>query len=795
MRPSGLSPGCTGRDTDTTPHIDPHKQFEKLATAIGEIYKHNSSQLLFEELYRIGYNLVLSKNGPLVYDGVKAVLEAHLIDCVHKDILKHIETASASPTIANNEALLSSVRMLWSEHVTAMLIIKDILMYVDKVYVENAHLLSVYEMGMGVFRDKVLLASNGRLNAGMKKAVLRQIEYERHNNEVNRSTLRSIVDMFVELLDTARLRPLYDTVLEPQIIAETTAFYSTVANKRIAELGAPEYTRAAHDDIDAEMDRVGAYLVAQTSKPLRDVLLNELILEYDGRILSIPDNGLVNMYEKRDFSGLAVLYSLYSQLPSSFSILQDRTRSHIASIGKRLAELLAVRPDDESLTKGSDGTAPQTHAGTTAAARTAMALRWIQELIATYDIYDDFVVKSFAGNKAMRIAINDAFIGIINNNDRAPELLSLYIDDNMKSGLKGKSEQETEHVFERSILLLRFLKDKDAFEHYYKVHLARRLLFGRCLSDDAEQSLVSKLKIECGSQFTLKLEGMFKDMQTSANMDSLFKESLANGSLGLDIQVSVLTPTFWPALATSTTSDNTARDSSQPQSHKTAHNSLIDMAIEKFTDFYTKHRSGRTLTWQPNMGNADLKVRFGSRTHELNVTTYQMFILLLFAKDDAVIELTATEIQEKTDIPKDLLPRLLQSLACARYKVLTKTPMSRNISQTDKFKLNMSFKSPQYRIRIPMVSAKNNVENDKENAATMATISQERQYAIEAAIVRIMKTRKQMVHDQLINETINQLSSRFMPTSKTIKVSIERLIDREYIVRCPNNPRLYNYLA
>ncbi|KAJ2845038.1 hypothetical protein GGI22_006688 [Coemansia erecta] len=267
------------------------------------------------------------------------------------------------------------------------------------------------------------------------------------------------------------------------------------------------------------------------------------------------------------------------------------------------------------------------------------------------------------------------------------------------------------------------------------------------------------------------------------------------------MQVSVLTPTFWPTLATSTISDGHARDShagdGQLQPRQGTHNALVDMAIEKFSDFYAKHRSGRMLTWQFNMGSADLKVRFSSRTHELNVTTYQMFVLLLFAKDKggAAVELTTTEIQEQTDIPASLLPRLLQSLACAKFKVLTKTPMSRNIGQTDTFKLNMNFKSPQYRIRIPMVSAKNNVENDKEKAVTMATISQERQYAIEAAIVRIMKTRKQMMHDQLVNETISQLSSRFMPTSKTIKISIERLIDREYIMRCPNNPRLYNYMA
>ena len=69
-------------------------------------------------------------------------------------------------------------------------------------------------------------------------------------------------------------------------------------------------------------------------------------------------------------------------------------------------------------------------------------------------------------------------------------------------------------------------QEKDAFEEYYKRHLARRLLNQKSASDDSEkmmirwkkqswrhgfQSLVfSKLKSECGCQFTSKLEGMFK---------------------------------------------------------------------------------------------------------------------------------------------------------------------------------------------------------------------------------------------------------------------------------------------
>jgi cullin 3 len=80
------------------------------------------------------------------------------------------------------------------------------------------------------------------------------------------------------------------------------------------------------------------------------------------------------------------------------------------------------------------------------------------------------------------------------------------------------------------------------FEKYYKQHLAKRLLLGRSVSDDAERNMIAKLKVssrlllfpsfllsstlashiftltmqtECGYQFTSKLEGMFTDMKLS----------------------------------------------------------------------------------------------------------------------------------------------------------------------------------------------------------------------------------------------------------------------------------------
>ena len=56
------------------------------------------------------------------------------------------------------------------------------------------------------------------------------------------------------------------------------------------------------------------------------------------------------------------------------------------------------------------------------------------------------------------------------------------------------SEQEIENILDKTMVLFRFLQEKDVFERYYKQHLAKRLLLNRSVSDDAEKNMISKLK-------------------------------------------------------------------------------------------------------------------------------------------------------------------------------------------------------------------------------------------------------------------------------------------------------------
>ena len=90
-----------------------------------------------------------------------------------------------------------------------------------------------------------------------------------------------------------------------------------------------------------------------------------------------------------------------------------------------------------------------------------------------------------------------------------------------------KTENEVDVVLDKTITVFRYISENDVFERYYKGHLAKRLLLGRSVSDDAERGMLAKLKLECGFQFTQKLEGMFHDMKLSADTMKDYQEHLS----------------------------------------------------------------------------------------------------------------------------------------------------------------------------------------------------------------------------------------------------------------------------
>jgi cullin 1 len=71
--------------------------------------------------------------------------------------------------------------------------------------------------------------------------------------------------------------------------------------------------------------------------------------------------------------------------------------------------------------------------------------------------------------------------------------------------------------------VFKYVEDKDVFQKFYSKMLAKRLVNGTSASDDAETSMISKLKEACGFEYVSKLQKMFQDIGTSKDLNDNFK--------------------------------------------------------------------------------------------------------------------------------------------------------------------------------------------------------------------------------------------------------------------------------
>jgi len=293
---------------------------------------------------------------------------------------------------------------------------------------------------------------------------------------------------------------------------------------------------------------------------------------------------------------------------------------------------------------------------------------------------------------------------------------------------------------------------------------------------------------------------MFKDMTLSNTVNEEFRSHLTNTNKnlnGVDMSVRVLTTGFWPG-------QNAPPPINLPR--------IPSQAFDVFKNFYLAKHSGRILTLQPSAGTADLNALFfgkkketeeeegaaggeGGKTkkHILCVNTYQMVLLLMFNTKDKV---TYEEMQSETLIPDRELTRALQPLSVGKssQRILVKTPKSKEIEPSHTFSVNEAFTSAFHRVKIQQASARAG-EAEPERNETRKKVDEDRKHEIEACIVRIMKSRKQLNHNQLVTEVVEQLNKRFQPSPLIIKKRIEGLIEREYMKRSDHDRKLYIYLA
>eukprot|EP01133_Synstelium_polycarpum_P018802 gene18802-22488_t len=707
------------------------KEWIAIRDAIEKIYLKDSSNLSFEELYRRSYNLVLHKNGDYLYNNLRELVHNHL-----KEVAQRVESSKA-------DTFLTDLNICWSDHKMSMIMIRDILMYMDRTYVDQNKVPTVYEMGLLEFCENVVHAPS--IKDRLLKSLLSMIQKERCGEMVDRILIKNITQMLIEL--GVNSKAVYEKDFEAQFLATTATHYQMESQAFISSCSCPDYMKKVEICLKEELERVSYYLDISSEPKLKEVAERQLISNHMRTLIGM-ESGLISMLKDDKVEDLRRMYNLFGRVPEGLNLMKEVISTHVREIGKDI-----VTDEEKAKEQGT----------------------FFQSLLDLKDKYDKLHYSAFYNDKQFQHTLHQSFEYFINLNPKSPEYISLFIDDKLKKGLKGVSDEEVDQLLDKILMLFRFIQEKDVFEKYYKQHLAKRLLLGRSVSDDAERMMIAKLKTECGYQFTSKLEGMFTDMRLSVDTMTGFKTHIQTlqKPMTFDLNVHVLTTGFWPT--------------------QNAANCILPREIlhccEAFKAYYLSHHNGRLLVWQSNMGTAEIKAAFPSKTHELQVSTYQMVILLLF---NEAPKLSFKEIAEQTGIPTPDLKRNLLALTSIKNKVLDKESQSKTLEESDSFSFNTKFKSKLFRVKIMSVVQK---ETPVEATETRQKVDEDRKHQIEASIVRIMKARKTMDHSNLISEVIKQLQSRFVPNPIIVKKRIESLIEREYLERSKQDRKVYNYMA
>ncbi|KAK3443039.1 hypothetical protein EUGRSUZ_B03428 [Eucalyptus grandis] len=452
--------------------VDPKyadRTWEKLERAIHEIYNHNASGLNFEELYRSAYNMVLHKLGEKLYSGLVTTMTAHL-----KEISKSIEDARGG-------SFLEELNRKWNDHNTALQMIGDVLMYMDRTFVQSTRKTPVHELGLILWRDNVIYSS--KIRTRLQDTLLELALRERTGEVINRGIMRNVTKMLMDLGSSV-----YQEEFERPFLEASAEFYRGESQKFIECCDCGKYLKEAERRLNEEMERVTHYLDATSEAKIINVVEKEMIADRMTVLVRMENSGLVSMLRDDKYEDLGRMYNLFRRVPNGLSTVQDVMTSHIRAIGEQSVT------DPERLED---------------------PVKFVHWLLDEKDKYDKIVSSAFDNNQTFQNALNSSFEYFINLNARSPEFISLFVDDKLRNGLEGVGEEDVEVILDKVMMLFRSLQEKDVFEKYYEQHLAERLLSGKTVSDYAERSLMAKLKTECGCQFSSTLERMLADMKIS----------------------------------------------------------------------------------------------------------------------------------------------------------------------------------------------------------------------------------------------------------------------------------------
>ncbi|KAG2009878.1 ubiquitin-protein ligase [Coprinopsis cinerea AmutBmut pab1-1] len=668
----------------------------------------------------------------------------------------HLQGLRESAENLQDEALLRYYAAEWDRYTIGANYINRLFTYLNRHWVRRERdegrksVYPVYTLALVQWRTQLFIPIQRKQK--IVNALLRLIENQRNGDTIDQGLVKKVVDSFVSLgLDEADINKacldIYREHFEVPFIDATETYYKHESEAFLGSNSVSDYLKKAEERLREEEDRVERYLNTSTRKALITKCEHVLIRDHS-QLMWDSFQSLLDYDKDED---LQRMYALLSRIPEGLEPLRKRFEEHVKKSGQdAVARLMGA--NNEALDPKE----------------------YVDALLAVHQKNADTVNRSFRGEAGFVASLDKACREFVNrngatgnSNSKSPELIAKHADLLLRKNNKVAEEGDLEGALNRVMILFKYIEDKDIFQQFYTTKLSKRLIHGVSASEESESSMISKLKEACGFEYTNKLQRMFTDMSLSKDLTDQFKTRMEQNHDDMDINFSimVLGTNFWPLTA--------------PQHEFIIPEEMLT-TYDRFQKYYQTKHSGRKLTWLWNYCKNELRTNYTNQKYILMTSTFQTAILTQYNRNDT---LSLDELVTATSIPKDHLVQVLALLVKA--KVLIN-------EETDQYDLNPGFKSKKIRVNLNLPIK---AETKAESKDVMKTVEEDRKYVIQATIVRIMKARKTMKNQALLDEVISQISQRFTPKVPDIKKAIDTLLEKDYIERVEGTRDTFAYLA
>ncbi|KRY39471.1 Cullin-2 [Trichinella spiralis] len=612
----------------------------------------------------------------------------------------------------------------------------------------------VGELAMDVWNEKMVRPLTDRLVA----LLLKEIKRYRNGVPVNTDVLSGVIHSFndsenddsgpaSEASDICFFSQclyfitfqFYIQKFEIPFLKDTSEYYVDIAVRMLATTTPSEYMQFVLEKIRQEEARSERILhrsgVDKVQQICQEVLVN--------RHMSMFKSVAKEIVREENLADLSNMYALLSAKSSDLSFLVNEFESYVRGIGQHCMQNL----------QGDD---------------LQVAQQFVEEILAVFDKYGQIVKKTFKGDHEFSAALDRACLAVINHRNgskdpaKAAEWLSKHIDQILRKSTKPIVESYIDFELTKAINILRFVDDKDLFHKYYSRSLANRLISGVSISIPAEETMIHKLKSCCGYEFISKFQRMLSDITLSKELTNNFVNYLQERALGINVHMMVLQAGAWPLMQCQL---------------KIPIPPVIENAINEFEQYYTRFFSGRKLSWmlQFSVGRLicqivilrfrfdelkmDVMLHYLHRRLMASVNLHQLAILLCFENHD---QLALEDLKIRSGIQDGGFDSNLQCLIDAGILLRQSEKFDGQLRSKIILNKHLTSRRVKFRVNSPFFSDAFNKDLSA-GRQVHADLKVDRKLFIECTLVRIMKSRKLIKHEDLLREVMEQCVGRFVP--------------------------------